>query len=206
MQLGWTRPREAGEAEEDREAPRVSRGAKRIWGVWGGHVGAPMSVAGPCRGPPISSNELARRRDDRFLFRDHIQELVLVVLDREDELAEERLVVFLPQRLVSLREVVALLDLHALQGLDELHRVFAAAEAGLLDPELEEIHGLEVRLDVAVRQRAGRIDLLEGGDGLVEEFLVMGRVQRRGPPPRGTPDAARTPPPSAPPPPAGGVC
>src|SRR2546428_12496392 len=114
MQLGWTRPREDREAEEDREAPRVSRGAQRIWGVWGGHVGAPMSLAGPCRGPPISSNELARRRDVRFFFWDHIQELLFFILDREDELAEARLMVFLPQRLVSLWGVAALLYLHSL--------------------------------------------------------------------------------------------
>src|SRR6267143_1674024 len=134
---------------------------------------------GPFRGPPMSLDELARRRDERPLLRHHVHDLVLVVLDREDELAEERLVVFLPQRLVALREVVALFDLHALERLDQLHRVFATAEPGPLDTELQEIHGLEVRLDVAVRQRAGRVDLLEGRDGLVEELFVVRRVQRR---------------------------
>src|SRR2546425_1137507 len=135
---------------------------------------------GAMRGPPMSLREFACRRDDRLFLGNHVHDLVLVVLDREKELAEERLVVFLSQRLVALREVVALLDLHALQGLDQLHRVFPAAETGLLDPELHEIHGLEVRLDVAVRQWAGRIDLFERGDGLIEELLVVRRVHRRG--------------------------
>src|SRR2546421_953718 len=134
----------------------------------GGHVEAPMSL-----------NELAGRRDDRLLLGHHLHDLVLVVLDREDELAEERLMVFLPQSLVALREVIAFLDLHALEGLDQLHRVFPTTEPGPLDAELQEIHGLEVRLHVAIRQRARRIDLLESGDGLVEEFPVVRRVQRR---------------------------
>src|SRR6266480_4919132 len=64
--------------------------------------------------PPMSpgSREFARRRDDRPFLRDRFQQLVLVVLDLEDELPQERLVVFLPDRLVALREVVAFLDLH----------------------------------------------------------------------------------------------
>src|SRR2546428_7275512 len=145
-------------------------------------------------GPLISLRELARRWDDRLLFGDHVQDLMLVVLDREDELTEERLMVFLPHRLVALREVVALLDLHALQGLDQLHRVFSAAEPGLLDAELQEIHRLEVRLDIAVRQRTGRIDLLEGDNGLVEELLMVRRVQRRGAHPPGNACSCPTPP------------
>jgi len=44
---------------------------------------------------------------------------------------------------------------------------------------LEGIHGLEVRLDVAIGQRTGRIDLLEPSDGLFEKLLVRGCVQRR---------------------------
>src|SRR5206468_4324844 len=80
-------------------------------------------------GPPGPLGELARRWNQRLFLADRFQELVLVVLDREDELAQERLVVFLPDRLVALREVVALLDLHALQGLDQVVRVLAAAIA-----------------------------------------------------------------------------
>src|SRR6266446_963530 len=139
-------------------------------GVWGAMSGPPMS---------LSSNEFARRRDDRLFLGDDLHDLVLVVLDREDELAQKRLMVFLPQRLVALWEVVALLDLHALERLDQLHRIFPAAEPRLLHAELQEIHGLEVRLDVAVRQRAGRIDLLQRDHRLVEEFLVIGRIEGR---------------------------
>src|SRR5439155_1098457 len=91
-----------------------------------------------------SLRELAGRRKDGLLLRDRLEDPVLVVLDVEDELAEEGLVVLPPQRLVSLGEVVRLLDLHAFQGLDDLHRVFTAAEARLLGAELEEVDGLEV--------------------------------------------------------------
>src|SRR5262245_6735406 len=128
---------------------------------------------------PVTLRELACRGNQGLFLRDHLEELVLAILDREDELAQERLVVFLAERLVALGEVVALLDLHPFEGLDELHRVLAPAEARLLDSQFQEVHGLEVRLDVAVRQRAGRVDLLEGRDGLVEELLVVGRVERR---------------------------
>jgi hypothetical protein len=57
--------------------------------------------------PPMALRELTGRRDERLLLRDRLQELVLVVLNREDELADEGLVVFLPDRLVALRKVVA---------------------------------------------------------------------------------------------------
>src|SRR5262249_52892702 len=70
--------------------------------------------------PPLTLRELAGRRDQRLFLGDGLQELVLVVLDREDELAQERLVIFLPDRLVALREVVALLHFHAFQGLDQV--------------------------------------------------------------------------------------
>src|SRR5262245_33824359 len=151
--------------------------------IWRSAPGTPGRFEHPklrraARGPPVSSRELARRRDERLFLGDRFQELVLVVLDREDELAQERLMVFLPDRLVTLREVVTLLDVHALQGLDQIVRVLTAAEPGLLHAELQEVHRLEVRLDVAVRQRAGRIDLLELDHGLVEELLVVRRVQR----------------------------
>src|SRR5262249_25033912 len=99
---------------------------------------------------PVTLGELACRREDRLLLPDHLHDLVLAALDREDELAQEGLVVLLAERLVPLREVVALLDLHPLEGLDELHRVLAPAEARLLDPQLQEVRGLEIRLHVAV--------------------------------------------------------
>src|SRR5581483_11835668 len=81
---------------------------------------------------PPSLGELAGRREDGLLLRDHLHDLVLAALDLEDELAEEGLVVFLAQGLVALREVVARLDLEALQRLDQLRGVLAAPEARLL--------------------------------------------------------------------------
>src|SRR5207247_1546928 len=108
----------------------------------------------PGRPPPwggqMSLRELAVRRNDGLFLRDRREKAVLIVLDVEDELAHEGLVILPPQRLVPLREVVGLLDLHPLEGLDHLHGVFAAAEAGFLDRELEEVDGLEVGLHVAV--------------------------------------------------------
>src|SRR5262245_44840637 len=123
--------------------------------------------------------ELAGRRQDGLVLRDDLQESVLVVLDVEDELAEEGLVVLLPQGLVALREVGALLDVHSFQGLDELHGVLAPAEAGLLHAELEEVHRFVVGLHVPIWQRARGVDLLEPRARVVEELLVSGRVERR---------------------------
>src|SRR5262249_49467223 len=125
-----------------------------------------------------TSGELAGRREDGLLLRDDLEDMVLAALHVEDELLEEGLVVVLPEGLVALREVVAFLHLEPFQRLDELHRVLAALEARLLDAELERVHGLVVRLDVAVRQRPRRVDLLEPGNGLVHELLVGRRVER----------------------------
>src|SRR5262245_26949346 len=111
--------------------------------------------------------ELAGGWEDGLLLRHRLDDAVLAAADLEDELADEGLVVVTPDRLVALREIVALLDLEALQGCDELGRVLTALEAGLLDAQLHEVHGLEVRLHEAVGKRAARIDLLEGDDGLV---------------------------------------
>ena len=58
-----------------------------------------------------------------------------------------------PSRIVAGREVVAQLHLQALERLDELHRVFAAAEFRLLHADFERVHCFKVRLNVAVRQR-----------------------------------------------------
>src|SRR6266850_3847990 len=82
---------------EPRSAPGLPGRAEHLGGT-GGHVG-----------PPMSLDELARRWEERLLPGHHLHDLVLVVLDREDEFAEERLMVFLPQGLVALREVVAFL-------------------------------------------------------------------------------------------------
>ena len=48
--------------------------------------------------------------------------LIRAAFDREDELAQERLMVVLAQRLVALREVVAFLHLEAFERLDQLRR------------------------------------------------------------------------------------
>src|SRR6185295_19897230 len=88
------------------------------------------------------------------------------------EFPREGLMILLAQGLVALREVVALLHLEALEGLDELHGVLAAAEAGLLHADLEGIDALVVRLHVAVRKRPGRVDLLQAGRRVLEEVLV----------------------------------
>src|SRR4029453_9257521 len=99
---------------------------------------------------------------------------VLAALDLEEELAEEGLMVFLAQELVPLRKIVALLHLETLEGLDELHRVFLAAEARLLHADAERVHRLVVRLHVPVGQGTGGIDLLEALGGFLEEPLLMG--------------------------------
>ena len=116
--------------------------------------------------------------NDRLFLRDHFEDPVLAVLDVENELAQERLVILLAQHLVALREVVAFLHLEPLQGLDQLHGVLAAFEARLLHADLEGVHGLVVRLHVAVRQRPGRVDLLQTHHRIVEELLVVRGVER----------------------------
>src|SRR5207245_1458228 len=41
----------AARGGKNRGAPRLCRGAPKVWGC-GGHVGAPTKTIGPCRGPP----------------------------------------------------------------------------------------------------------------------------------------------------------
>ena len=116
--------------------------------------------------------ELAGGGHHGLVLGDHFEDLELAAAELEEELAREGLVILLAQRLVPLREVVALLHLEASSSLDELHRVLAAAEAGLLHADLEGIDALVVRLHVAVRKRAGRVDLLQAGRRVLEEVLV----------------------------------
>src|SRR5574341_2074596 len=125
----------------------------------------------------VTLGELAGGRNDRLLLRHDRHDLVLAAAELVEELPKERLVVLLAEELVPLREVVALLHLQALERLDELHRVLAPAEARLLHADLEGVYALEVRLHVAVRRRAARVDGLEPGQGVVEEPLVVRRVQ-----------------------------
>ena len=88
-----------------------------------------------------------------------LDEVVGAAGDREDELAQEGLVVFLAERLVALREIGARLQLETFERLDELHGVVAALELRLLHADLERVERLEVRLHVFIGQRTGRIDL-----------------------------------------------
>src|SRR5438094_537845 len=76
--------------------------------------------------------------------------------------------------------VGVLLDLHALERLDELHRILTSTESRLLDAELEEVHRLEVGLHVAVGIGARGIHLLEQDLRFLEELLVVRRVERLG--------------------------
>src|SRR5262245_21828385 len=122
--------------------------------------------------------ELARDGDDGPVLRDDVQDAVLAAAQLEEELAEERLVVLPAQGLVALGEVVPLLHLQAFQGFDELHRVLAAPESGLLHAHLEGVDALEIRLHVAVGERAARIDLLEPRRRVLEERLVGRRIER----------------------------
>src|SRR5262245_37286366 len=105
----------------------------------------------------VTLRELAGDRDDGLVLRDDLHDAVLVAAQLEQELAKEGLVVLLAQRLVALRKVVTLLHLEAFQRLDQLHRVLAPSEPGLLHADLQGVHALEVRLHVAIGQRAARI-------------------------------------------------
>ena len=128
---------------------------------------------------PLQANLQAGGKD-RLLLGDHLDDAVLAVLDVEDELAQERLVVLLAQHLVALREVVAFLHLQAFEGLDQLHRVGAALELRLLHADLEGVHGLVVRLHVAVgqRTRTGR-SAFSRFTASSKNFLCARRIERR---------------------------
>src|SRR5215831_10315036 len=69
-------------------------------------AGAPLPGM---RGDATPLRELAGGREHRLFLRNRLEDVVLVVLDLEDELAKERLVVLPPERLVALRKIVGLL-------------------------------------------------------------------------------------------------
>src|ERR1700730_4394300 len=125
-----------------------------------------------CPTPTAGSGEFAFRREDGLFLRDHIEDPILAFVDVEDELADEGLVILFAQGLVALREIVSLLHFEAFQRLDQLRRVLASAKAGFLHAELERVHRLEIRLDIAVGERRGRVDIFEPRHRVVEEFLV----------------------------------
>src|SRR5262249_33875669 len=115
------------------------------------------SLAGLGRGWLLKSKigwhlrKLAGWREDRLLLWNRLEDPVLAILHREDELADEGLVILLAQHLVVLREVVSFFHFASVERVDQLHRVFAAAELRFLHPELQGINGLVVRLHVTVR-------------------------------------------------------
>ena len=97
-------------------------------------------------------------------------EVVGAACDLEDEFVQEGLMVFLAQRLVALREVVAFLHLEAFERLDQLHGIVAALELRHFHADLHGVQRLVVRLHVFVRQRTRRIDLCQPRFGFVEEL------------------------------------
>src|SRR5262245_8114096 len=99
--------------------PSVRRSGVALWPLAG--------VA--LRSGPVMLVEPAGRWEHRRLLCDDLDDPVLAVMDIEDELASESLVVVLAERLIPLREVVAFLDLHTLQRLNELHRILTPAKA-----------------------------------------------------------------------------
>src|SRR5262249_41160989 len=123
----------------------------------------------------------SRHRANPGLFgllpRDHRENPMPTVSDVENELVRECLVVFLAELLVPLRKVIPRLNLHALEGSDELWRVITTAETGLLHSEPEEIHAFVVRLDIAVRREPVRVELLRQLDDLPEPLPVVRRVE-----------------------------
>src|SRR5262245_10029180 len=115
------------------------------------------SLAGLGRGWRLKSKigwhfrERAGWRDDRPLLWNRPEDPDLAIRHVADALADEGLVILLAQHLVALRAVVAFFHFESLERLDQLHRVFAAAELRFLHPELQGINGLVVRLHVTVR-------------------------------------------------------
>src|SRR5215204_4002142 len=97
-----------------------------------------------------SGGEFAFRWEDGLLLRYDLEDLVLAAAHLVDELADEGLVVFLADRLIALREVLALLQLQPFERGDQLVGVGAALKLGFLHADLERVHRLEIGLHVAV--------------------------------------------------------
>src|SRR5882757_7152926 len=88
--------------------------------------------------------EFASRREYCLFLWHHFDDPVLAVVDLENELAQEGLVIFLAQRFVALRKIVAFLHLQPFECRDQFGRVVATLEAGLFHAELERVHRLEI--------------------------------------------------------------
>src|SRR6185503_1377311 len=145
--------------------------------------GAPAAAPDQVRSslsPGHSLGELAGWREDRLFLLNGRQDLVLAAPDLADELAQEGLMIFLAERLVALREVVALLHLQPFERFDQLHRVLAATELALLHADLERVHSLVVRLCVAIGIRVAGVDLRQALLGFVEELVERRRIKRAG--------------------------
>jgi hypothetical protein len=87
-------------------------------------------------------------------------------------------VIGLAQRLVALREVVAFLHFEALERLDQLVGVVAAVELRRDHGDLYGVHGLVVRLHVAIGQWPRRVDLGQSCFGFIEEPVQIGSIKR----------------------------
>lgn len=96
-------------------------------------------------------------------------------MDLENEFVGERLMIFLTELLIALREVVPRMDLKILKGRDQLVRVVATPEAGFLYADPEKVHGLVARLDIAVGCDSLRHDLLGQLGDLGEPLPVVRR-------------------------------
>src|SRR6516164_9494078 len=128
--------------------------------------------------PRELGGEIASRREVCLVLRHRLEKMEVTASDFVQELAQERLMVGLAQRLVALWEIIAFLHFEAFERLDQLHGIVAAVEFRSHHRHLQSIHGLVVRLHVAIGQRSRRIDLGEPCFGVVEEPAMVRRVQR----------------------------
>ena len=98
-------------------------------------------------------------------------------LDLENEFVGERLMIFLTELLIALREIIPRMDLQILKGRDELVCVLTTPEAGFLDADPKKVHGLVARLDKAVGRDPLRHVLLYQLGDLGEPLPVVRRIE-----------------------------
>src|SRR4029077_16579008 len=109
-----------------------------------------------------------------LVLRYRLEKVEAAAFNLVQELAEERLVIGLAQRFVALREVVTFLHFEALERLDQLVGVVAAVELRRDHGDLYGVHGLVVRLHVAIGQWPRRVDLGQSCFGFIEEPVQIG--------------------------------
>src|SRR4051794_3872511 len=102
--------------------------------------------------------QLADRREQRLLTGHRCNDVMLAALDLEDKLLREGLMILLAHNLVAGREIIACGHAQPFERVDQLQRVLAATEPGLLHAELEAIDRFVIRLHVAVGLGAGWVD------------------------------------------------